>query len=446
MKKMYTKLIAITLLLILSTSMVVMSTFAWFVLSKNPVATGIQVSIGGGNTVMIAADLTQVVDGKVCHYPGQFTERLHFGQHESYAYLQKLGGLIPVSTADGVNWILPAYYDENDEAVRKGEASSGELKNVEEFILDNELRHANLTASQKESIRKGSYIYLDFWVVSNGGDYTLRLSNGEEGSGCFLMDLPRTAEADSVTGYALEDPKHQAAAAVRVGFLANDVGTGDEPMLCYQDSPGFDERYTSLRGYYQEPNSGSFPLSDNRFTIYEPNCDSHPSGAAQEGSYVRTQPLTVTNGKITPVNVSGQVTAQLSSRWLEANSGTGSAIAQRFQAAVMGMDTQGMSAQEIHRAFYGNYLQGQLSPYVQKGSFIEKSQDLSKFGESITAEQLKELDTAGATKDTQIIRLEQHVPQRIRMFLWLEGQDVDCVNQVSASSFALELELAGGSE
>jgi hypothetical protein len=187
-------------------------------------------------------------------------------------------------------------------------------------------------------------------------------------------------------------------------------------------------------------------LSDNRFTIYEPNCDSHPSGAAQEGSYVRTQPLTVTNGKITPVNVSGQVTAQLSSRWLEANSGTGSAIAQRFQAAVMGMDTQGMSAQEIHRAFYGNYLQGQLSPYVQKGSFIEKSQDLSKFGESITAEQLKELDTAGATKDTQIIRLEQHVPQRIRMFLWLEGQDVDCVNQVSASSFALELELAGGSE
>lgn len=387
-----------------------------------------------------------MVDGKVCHYPGRFSDKMHFAQHESYAYLQELGGLTPVSTADGVRWILPSYYGENDDRVLKGEAFSGEIKEVRDFTVDNELKHANLSASQKEAIREGSYIYLDFWVVSNGGDYTLRISTGEDGGGSFLMDLPRPVAADSVTGYALEEPNHQAAAAVRVGFLVNDIGTGDESMLCYQDSPGFDERYTSLRGFYQEPNSGSLPLSDNHFTIYEPNCDFHPAGAAQDGSYVTTQPLGITDGVITPVSVSGHVAAQLQSRWLEADNGSGTAIAQRFQAAVIGMDTDGMTNAELSNTFYGSYLQGQLSPYVKKGSFIEKTQDLYKFGESITAEQLGALDTAGATKDVQIIQLEQHVPQRIRMFIWLEGQDVDCVSEASASSFALELELAGGSE
>ena len=442
MKKMYTKLIAITLLLILSASMVVMSTFAWFVLSKNPVATGIQVSIGGGNTVMVAPDLTQVVDGEVCHYPGSFSDRMHFGQYESYDYLQELGGLTPVSTADGIHWFLPAYYDEND---RQGtQAVSGQIKDVQDFIADSELSHANLNAYRKTELQKGSYIYLDFWVVSNGGDYTLRVSAGEDGSGSFLVDLPRPVSSDSVTGYALEDAPSQAASAVRVGFLANDIGTGDGSMLCYQDSPGFDGRYTSLRGFYQEPGTGSVALSENRFTVYEPNCDSHPADAALEGSYIKTQPLGLVDGQITPVSI--PVSAQLSSRWIGAEHGEGTAIAQRFQAAVLGMDTKGMSLSQIGDTFYGSYLQGQLSTYVQKGRFIANAGELEQFGEQITAQELGGLQTAGATEDAAIIRLEQHVPQRIRMFIWLEGQDVDCTNQAAMSGFALELELAGGSE
>lgn len=446
MKKMYTKLIAITLTLILSASMVVMSTYAWFVLSENPVATGIEVSIGGGNTILIAPDLTQVVDGQTFHYPGAFSDKMYFSQHESYDYLQDLGGLTPVSTADGVNWLLPAYYDQSDEQVLQGQVFSGQIKDVQDFTLDNELAYANLDASETDKIEEGSYIYLDFWVVSNGGDYTLRISTGEDQGGSFLMDLPQPTQADNSTGYELGDTGHNAGAAVRVGFLANALSSGDEAMLQYQASDCFDERYTSLRGYYQEPDSGAWTQSDNRFTIYEPNCDSHPTGAASEGSYVLTQPLGVIDGVITPVCVSGQVTAQKSSLWMEAANGSGSALSQRFQAALMGMDTDGMSTEEISNTFYGSYLQKQLAPYVDKGAFIQNAADLNKFGESITAEQLGTLDTAGATSDVYIIELEKHIPQRIRMFIWLEGQDVDCVNSVSASSFALQIELAGGSE
>lgn len=446
MHKIYAKLIAISLTLLLSVSVVVMSSYAWFVLAGNPVATGIQVSIGGGNTILIAPDITEVVDGQTVHYPGAFSDSMHFDRQEGYAYLNNLGGLTPVSTADGVHWFLPAYYGYSDDEVRQGLVFSGELKDVQAFYLDGELEYANLDASQREKIEEGSYIYLDFWVVSHGGDYTLRLSTGEDGAGSFLVDLLRPTASDGAAGYTLEQPDHRAAAAVRVGFLANPVGTGDAPMLRYQASDCFDARYTSLRGYYQEPDSGTALIAENRFTIYEPNCDAHPNGTAPVGSYVVTRPLGLVNGVITPVSVSGQVTAQKTTLWAEAENGSGTAIGQRFQTALVGMDTTDLSQQEISQEFYGDYLQGQLAPYVRKGSFIKNSTDLYKFGESITAEQLATLDTAGATQDVFIIKLEKHVPQRIRMFIWLEGQDVDCVNSAAASSFAISVELAGGSE
>ena len=96
--------------------------------------------------------------------------------------------------------------------------------------------------------------------------------------------------------------------------------------------------------------------------------------------------------------------------------------------------------------FYGTYLQGQISPYVTKGAFIKKTSDLYKFGSSATAKELASLDSKGATEDVYIIKLERNVPQRIRMFIWLEGQDVDCVDSVRSSSFAVNIELAGGTQ
>lgn len=446
MRKIYIKLIAITLTLALSMVVVVMSTYAWFVLAANPVVEGIQISIGGGNTILIAPDITQVVDGTTYHYPGVFSDTMHFNRQESYSYLREVGGLTPVSTADGVHWFLPAYYDYSDEAVQEGLVYSGQLKDVKDFYLDSDLEHANLSAQEKGKIADGSYIYLDFWVVSQGGDYTLRISTGDEGGGSFLVDLMQPAAADMVSGYTLITPSNQAAAAVRVGFLANPVATGDEAYQRYRSSVYYDSRYTALRGFYQEPDSGLAVIPGNQFTIYEPNCDAHPTGAAQAGSYAVTRPLGLINGIITPTSVAGQVTAQKSSLWATAENGSGTALGQRFQTAMTGRDTSGMSMKEISNYFYSSYLQGQFATYINKGSFIKNSSDLYKFGQSITADQLDTLDTAGATGDVYIIKLEKFVPQRIRMFIWLEGQDIDCVNSAAASSFALSMELAGGSE
>ena len=64
----------------------------------------------------------------------------------------------------------------------------------------------------------------------------------------------------------------------------------------------------------------------------------------------------------------------------------------------------------------------------------------------MSAADVAQLKTAGATDDVYIIELERNVPQRIRMFIWLEGQDVDCTNVTELSSLMLYLELAGSTE
>ncbi len=446
MNKMYFKLIAITLTLILSASVVVMSSYAWFVLSGNPVATGIQVTIGGGNTILVAPDVTQVVDGTTYHYPGYFSDLMNFAQHQEYAYLQKVGGLSPVSTANGVDWFLPVYYDYTDKEVLEGKALPGQLMDVSQFILDSELAYANLPATEKDKIHEGSYVYLDFWVVAPGGDFTLRISTGDDSGGSFVIDLLEPAFADTYTGYSLGYADNSAASAVRVGFLANPVRMTDDTMLHYQNSRFFDDRFTSLNGLYHEPNTGTAYLDSNRFTIYEPNGNAHPNGTATSGSYMQTRPVGLVDGVPQEVSVADRLTVQTVSLWSVAESGVGTAIEQRFQAALLGMKSQEMNLNQLAAEFYSTYLQGQLSPYVDKGEFITRTGDLYKYGSYATGEDLKDLDISGATEDVYIIKLERNVPQRIRMFIWLEGQDIDCVNAIGAASFAVNIELAGSSE
>ncbi len=444
MKKIHIKLIQMVLILLVAVTVVVSSSYAWMVLASSPALTGIQVAVGGGTTILIAPDMTETVDGVTYHYPGHFSDTMQFNGQKSYAYLQDVGGLTPVSTADGVNWFLPTYYDYNDKAVREGSVPAGQLKEIEAFYLDSELEYANLSAQESEKIREGSYLYLDFWVVSPSADFKLRVSTGDGSGGSYVVDLPVVTETE--TGYQMSEATQKASTAVRIGFLANQVETGEDALRHYEDSVYYAKSYTALRGLYHEPDTGSANLYSNRFTIYEPNCDNHPNDASVDGSYVHTLPVTVDSTGTVAQAVTDRVTAQLTSDWAAAENGAGSALSQRFQAALWGMNDKNMDAQEAAAMFYQQYLQWQTSPYVEKGSFIKRSGDLQQLGDDSTAAQLAQLDQSGATEDVYIIGLEKNVPQRIRMFIWLEGQDIDCVNQINAGSFLVNLELAGSSE
>lgn len=448
MKKAYTKLLLTLAALVTSAVMVVSVSYAWLVLSNNPVAEGIQITIGGGNTILVAADQTREANGKIYHYPGSFDGTLNFTQDAGYAYLGELSALTPVSTADGVNWFIPTYYDLTDLEVQNGTILSGTLKPWVEFERDNTLRHANLSKDDADKASEGSYIYLDFWVVSPGSDYTLRVSTGEDSGGSYVIGLPQ-AEATEDGWYRLVSGDNSAEACVRVGLLANPNYVTDETMWYYQNSPGYSDTYTRLRGDYQDPGAGAVDTSGYRFTIYEPNADFHPSIPTEEGNYLLTQPIGLAGGIATPVDVDASLTVQTKNFWLDAPVGEGTQLEQRFQAAVLEPSFQGLSANELTRKFYDEYLSALVDPYVGKGVFVKNTKNLYNALNSrgvADGEFLSRGYTANATDDVYIVQLEKNVPQRIRMFVWLEGQDADCVNSAEASSFAFRIELAGSHE
>ena len=450
MNKIHVKLIAMVVTLLLMVCVVGASSYAWMVLSKSPAVSGMQVAIGGGNTVLVAPDMVEVAeDGTVYHYPGHFSEKMNFGQQESYAYLKQLGNLNPVSTANGVDWILPTYYGNEDQEVLQGLVPNGAIKDLEDFYVDSELIYANVSAEDTDSIEKGHYVYLDFWVVSPANSYKLRVSTGVEelDGGSFVIDLPKPVS--TAQGHTLEESKSSSASAVRVGFLANDLILTDGTMTQYQRSRYFDQRFASLRGLYQEPDTGTAYLDANRFTIYEPNGDNHPAYPELDGYYVETKPLALENGRIVEKERDQGLTVQKTSTWLIPDGSHVSALEQRFQTALHSGNWNDLTSQEMADRFYGKYLQGQIAPYVRKAGFVQKTSNLYAH---LNAEKVALQDAvvgasnAGATDDAVIIELERNIPQRIRMFIWLEGQDVDCVEQIAASAFGVNIELACGDE
>lgn len=454
MKKMMIKLIAVGLALVLAATVATMSSYAWLTLSDSPAANGIYIAIGGGSTIMLAPDLTQTAeDGTIYHYPGVFSDTLNFNQYGSYSYLSDLGGLTPVSTTDGINWILPQYYQKTDAEVISGAVKNGTLKSIDDFLVDDNLAYANLSSTETDKVSEGSYIYLDFWVVSPGADYRLRVSTGdeEEAGGSFVIGLMEAEEVDTngdeiADSYQLVSTGDAAAASARVGFLVNETPADTQTMVAYADSPAYSTQYRNLKGVYQEGGQTAYPVY-HRFMIYEPNGTLHP-GSSTDGSYVITKPLSYGANNIYEDDVDSNLTVQTASTWKLADEGEETLIQQVFQGMTLTDTFRSSTVSDLNSRFYNKVLQGQVGAYVTKGKFFNRTDNLyvwSKAGEASVenVDYLNSLSLVGATDDAYIVDLKRNVPQRIRMFIWLEGQDVDCTNDVKQSGIVVSIELAG---
>jgi hypothetical protein len=451
MKPIIRKLSGAVIALILTIVMVVTASYAWFTFSSAPIVDGIQVSVGGGNTILIAPDVSITKDGKTHHYPGRFDDTLIFSQHDQYDYLKNVVGLTPISTSDGVHWYMAERYDYNDPAVMAGEATVGGLKPISEFSCDENLTHANVTEKESELARQGSYVYLDFWVVSPGADYTLRVSTRQTHGlgGSFLLETKQMVR-DELGGFVLNEPEGSVAASARVGFLVCQDRIVDESNLAlYRSSLTYDSDYPILKGLYQQPGEDTLYTSGYRFTVYDPNADLHPS--AEQGAYYITSPIRYEDGEIVYADMSQKLAVQLSNRWLTRSETTGSTLDDAFEMWKAGQNKlSGMSSEEFKQAFYGKFLQENYHSYVLPGGFVPHTALLytASVNQKVPASTMDLMigEPAGATVDTHIVRLERDIPQRIRMFIWLEGQDIDCQNIEQDLNFVLSIEFAGGAE
>lgn len=426
-KKVYAKLVCAALVLLSAMAMIVMGSYSWFTLSTSPAVEGIQVAVGGGSTILLAPDL---VDENGVHYPGAFSGTLRL---DELLDTKKYSGLTPVSTADGLSWYLPAYYAADDPEVLAGTAKAGDLKPYDQFLCDETLTYANLSAGD-EKAAKGSYLYVDFWVVSPGSRYELRVSTSDEasGAGSYAADLPMVTESEDGI-LEVTYPQQPASESLRVGFLVNQNAALDSEDA-YKKSSDFDRRYTVLMGDYQEPGGLTSALySYNRFHIYEPNGNSHSALKDHIRDYIITFPLGQNNGVVQGVSVGDSLSVQMKSSWAE------NMVNDRFSAC------KGESSAPAVQAQLRKDLAGR-SDYVNKGKFVKNTETLyAKAGEdhTVPGDILEQMDKAGANESNSIVTLERNVPQCIRMFIWLEGQDADCVSGASVSGFAMRIELAG---
>lgn len=438
MNKAYVKFAASILAVVVAFTMIVATSYAWLTMSKSPAVNGINVAVSGGKSILLAPDITKTVttdDGSevIVHYPGSFEDKLNFSKHETYNYLESLSGLSPVSTSDGIYWMLPTY-DEN----------TGKLNAFSEFDVDGTLENANVVESDG-----GSYVYLDFWVVSPGSEYELRVSTDtKSATGSFLIELPDVTETED-GGFTLADTEGMVDSTARVGFLVNDDRGNTESMFAYTESEAYESRYRSLSGVYQEKGEERDIYKQYSFTIYEPNGIKHPMSPIDDGDYVITTPLSYDKymKEITEVDISNKLTVQANSSWKTL--GVETQLEQIFQSSVANKSE--LTTVSAKSEFYDNYLQGQVGAYVTTGNFFTSTGDLYNAANNgkVDADYITDnLLTAGATDDVIITSLERNTPKRIRMFIWLEGQDADCTNtsSIKSSGFSLSIELSGATQ
>lgn len=420
-RQYHIKILASALLIVLSLSMLVMVTFAWYVMSTAPEVSGMQIKIGS-DTIRVAPDC---IDASGQHYPGAFQGVL---ETDTTAIPENFWGLIPVSTADGKHWFSATY-----ESLENG----GDRK-TDEYLEDTTLSSANLTARPKSG---GNYLYLDFWVVAPK-DYDLRVSTATQGSGqsgSYVKVFPQV-KMDAAGHYSLDETQRQAESSLRIGFLVNeDPAEVDR----YKNSNTYDTAYKILKGVYQEQGK-ELPTSQTSFTIYEPNCDWH-ADTESNGHYNQTLPLAWKDGKVKPVtleSVQTKLAAQTSATWTLADDGKQTKLAQALQRALLEAQTTDRSitnGQSAGEYLLNQYLKGQLSGYITSGQFVKSTRDLQD-GLRLDKENIEKF---GAADDAVIVSLKKNVPQRIRMFVWLEGQDIDCTNEAALKTLLLNLELAG---
>lgn len=270
-----------------------------------------------------------------------------------------------------------------------GDAADG-MEGPTAFTEDQNLAHANLPAEQAAAAQEGSYYYMDFWV-SAPEDYNLRLAAGDSKSaGSYALTLPLPQKsAEGGVSLSYDDAGLAAQKCLRLGFLTgldSDEGTS--------------------------------------FLIYEPN-------GTDGVTYTVTTPQSAVEET---GDISGHLTVQQTSQWKPQL--LNNAFAQFVKSA--DTDLLNMEALAVARQFYTKALGGQYRPYVTSGQFYQRAADLYENAASAP--------TSGAAADGVILRLKANEPQRIRLFVWLEGQDADCINDAQNALLGIHLELAGSNQ
>lgn len=386
MRRINSKLIMSVCGILLGVTMLVTASYAWLTVSVKPELRGLVIQIIP-NGKEIPFEFSINYDGTDPD-SATWTTELHLDELTEEMVLR------PISTVDGVNWYLPRY------------SAAGDV---------NGFWKADLDYCANADPDSNYLVYADVWVRTRNEnlDQEMVLSKPslKQGGGYNIM-----ASEKFYGSYALWEPmkkdgawvENDAMASLRVGLLFTEEGSNSGSGF-YIYEPNADMRSTDfvswLAGtpdadqmkdleytYTQEDSGQAANIVEEYETRYKPE--------DKPGKYYPTWVPKSTGGdNWTLVNVNetlgNRVIAQKTSKW--------------------NMDK--LTENNLDSEAIGTI--GALCKVKADGSLEEM-----------------------ATSNT-MTTVEYETIQKMRIFIWLEGQDVDCWNQIAEGNLYVNLEFMG---
>lgn len=462
MKRNGHKIAIATLAMVLSITVLMLATFAWYTLSTNPEIKGMNFNVSGEQAIQVSKD------NKDYGLSMDLTDDL-----------KNVKSLVPVSTYDGENWFV-CKYDIT------GDVLQDQVKDKNGNIVDTQFTHlkfpkgSNTDTSQDASTANGAenpvaesadgedtifYVWKDIYLKTTEDEVNVYLTVPHADPANYAQDATENNHFGTyVMSYHTEGGENGqqqvtllsggSETCVRVGFkvlgevtstdddgndtLAAATGT-DGSLFIYE--PNADERS-------QLDKSSADYQTDKYIAGFEAKNFYKGDGAYKnaDGKYLQTYPVkkrtnkdgsdaefTLKDSKVldgTPaVFPTDHLIVQKKSDWadledVQATQTDGKLTAQNFNSTMLKHIGKFVPYSTIKNTLY------------TVGSLQKKNADYS----------LKELsaDTDSSVRSSAMLTtLEKDKPKKVRLYFWIEGQDVDCWNDVSSTDFLVNLEFSG---
>ncbi len=369
--------------LLASIAMLAGATYAWYTISTNPEIKGIHLQLGTSGTLKSSLDEDEGFN--------EYTEITEL--FENYMPLR------PVSTFDGITWFIPAY------------DSMGALV-LEDFypytIKDEEFKYHNVYAYQVDE--NGNLIYEDEELIPYEEKEYLNISE----DAYFLYGDFYLLNTDDVdVNVVLSTPLKK---------VEDEVWYGSYVVTYYDDEHGsnynddklgtfsyYNTAVTSIRLGFMTWDDDEDEDSKTNFMIYEPNADlrSDKEKPEDEDGYV----IDFTKGKDDlPVGV-------------------------LQTSPVSKIDNDNVIIDEInYKDLFDEYqsrvIRQLASNWKNKPSSYASISNNINIGSFVDA------------IDKPIVRIKAGEVKKVRLFIWVEGQDIDCWNDIAGGGLWINLEFA----
>ncbi len=432
MSKQKLSLIATACTLLISMVLLVTASLAWMTISRAPEVSGLRVTLFTDQAILISKD----------NNPENFTQSIDLSEmFELYAPLK------PISTYDGVYWFMPAY------------DALGSLRPPEQFLVANPDENMNVSLFEADgktpltgkalldAQTKGYYVSCEFWLATElTEDVTVTLS---------VPDLSKGNLADWET-----DPDHPNNSkydhsfkfgSYAIGSYTKDTIENDDGTTTVVARPIDNNAQTALRvGFMTD-----FGTDSQKFTIYEPNADERSliqsgtvSKPTEENGYVHGYTFNTEHYKVGnylqtfPIKVQTNADGTIKT---DADGKPLGMIAQLDPDNLIVQKSSAWSAEMVDKVLAGT----SENPYFPNSGDVESFGKFIKDTSALEGTDVKQLDSVEAdlASTTQIVTLEGRdengiKPKKITMYIWIEGQDPDCWNDIANGTFVLNLEFA----